>query len=89
MTEKTSPETQTNQPGKAHVDEYSDAAEFPAAPIHSVDEVVYVRTHNQVPDGPLVVVAIEEGNMYKLIWEVNGLDYHRLVPESYLLVLSA
>ncbi|KAH8634155.1 hypothetical protein IG631_09555 [Alternaria alternata] len=99
-------ETQTNQPGKAHVDEYSDAAEvrhiskwfptkadanleFPAAPIHSVDEVVYVRTHNQVPDGPLVVVAIEEGNMYKLIWEVNGSDYHCLVPESCLLVLSA
>lgn len=63
--------------------------EFPEPPIHSVDEIVYVRTHNQVPDGPLVVVEIGEGNMYKLIWESDGTDYHCLVPEDYLLVLSA
>jgi hypothetical protein len=64
-------------------------SKFPDPPIHSVDEVVYVRTHNQTPDGPLVVVAIEDGNMYKLTWESDGTDYHCLVPEDCLLVLSA
>ncbi|PSN60377.1 hypothetical protein BS50DRAFT_208651 [Corynespora cassiicola Philippines] len=77
------------EPGKAHVDGYANAAQFPTEPSYSVNEIVYVQTSGQnQPDGPLVVKAIEDGNMYRLKWQSTGSEYHCLVPEDCLLVLS-
>jgi hypothetical protein len=58
--------------------------------MYSVDEIVYVSTNDPTqPDGPLIVTAIDENNLYQLKWQSDDTEYHCLVPEDCLLVFSA
>ncbi|KAF2001716.1 hypothetical protein P154DRAFT_619088 [Amniculicola lignicola CBS 123094] len=86
MASQSSPTSQNAGGGKAgDVRQYSNAAQFPVAPSFSIGEIVYVYLNNQAqPDGPLVVIAIEEGNMYRLKWQSNGAEYFCLVSENLL-----
>jgi hypothetical protein len=77
-----------HDPSEARMTKRS-VAQFPSAPLYSIDEIVYVLVgENQPPLGPLLVVSIELGNCYRLKWKENGTMLHGSVSEDKLVVPS-
>ncbi|OCL01653.1 hypothetical protein AOQ84DRAFT_443880 [Glonium stellatum] len=75
---------------RAKVRNYSDstsAKQFPSAPLYSTGETVYLVVPGKPqPAGPLLVVSIEVGNMYKLKWKESGAVLGQSASESSLVV---
>ncbi|KAI0439846.1 hypothetical protein F4803DRAFT_22286 [Xylaria telfairii] len=74
---------------RSRVREYKDQTEFPAVPLYSVGETVYLALSGKAPAGPYVVVAISAQRYYTIKRADNGQLLSDAVDESMLLVRTS